>query len=501
MSNKSKSHRKARDNALAELIDAGAMNERLTISIWQRFADESGYSVRQLKRRIRKHIEDVANGSTNEVPSDSGFVVDPDVITAVFLTCGNLASAHRMLDRGGRDDLPSGRHFARSVVAQMGTTSLEYARGGSVTTRETQIYLPMAKVPRGHTLELDHTELPIWVIPDKTKTPVRPWLTTALDVGTRYPMSWVITFGKPSSAEVRACLVQAMTVRLAPDGETLVGGLPQRAVWDRGLEFLAEIITQSCMRLMVIPVALPAYSPQLKPHIERFQGFFKRDCLPCLAGYCDGGMDVRGHSAIASAALGESEFLLEIADWFDWYVTEHVHSSLGCTPLQAWQRDGTPVREAPASQLWEDFLAQKKAVKISKNGVRFDKIDFVAPQLNGHVGRKVEVRYLPNDRTFIEVFLDGSHLCTATPRESLTPEQDLAIKIHRQEERARARARFSTANRQRRSNHTSTQMIDRDKHGNMVVRKSTEEDDDLLSGGAEAMDEILNGEPDAMRLF
>ena len=498
MTNKHKFHRKARDEALTNLIAAGAATGKLPAETWQSFADLSGYSIRHLKRLV----EELSDGShTDPIPGETGFTIDSDVITAVFLTCGNLASAHRLLVREGTENLPSPRHFARCVVQQMGTTSLQYARGGSISTRETQIYLPMRKVTRGHTLELDHAELPIWVVPDSTRTPVRPWLTTALDVGTRYPLSWVITFGSPSSAEVRACLVQAMTVRVAPDGQTLVGGVPMRAVWDRGLEFLAEVITQSCMRLQVIPVALPAYSPQLKPHIERFQGFLKRDALPSLPGYTDGGTDVRGRSAIASAALGESEFLLKVADWIDWYITEHVHASLGCTPLEAWQRDGTVLREAPAAQLWEDFLAQKKGVKVSKNGVRFDTIDFVSGELNGYVGRKVEVRYLPHDRTFVEIFIDGVHLCTAYPRNSLTEDQDLEVKHHRQAERAKAQARFSTANRQRRSTHETTQMIERDKKGKMVVRQNVEAADDLLSGGDEALADLLTGTPDEFRLF
>ena len=499
MANKHKFHREARDEAIESLVSAADAAGEIPPELWRESADQSGYSVRHLKRMVKEVLAATTEGAP--VAFSGGFNVDADVITAVFLTCGNLAGAHRLLLKNERRDLPSARHFARCVTQQLGTTSLEYARGGSVTTRNTQIYLPMRKVTRGHTLELDHTELPIWVVPDKTKTPVRPWLTTALDVGTRYPLSWVITFGTPSSAEVRACMVQAMTVRAAPDGNTFVGGVPMRAVWDRGLEFLAEVITQSCMRLQVIPVALPAYSPQLKPHIERFQGFLKRDALPGLPGYIDGGTDVRGRSAIASAALGESEFLLKIADWIDSYVTEHVHGSLGCTPLEAWQRDGTPIRKAADAQLWEDFLAQKDNVKISKNGVRFDTIDFVAAELNGHVGRKVEVRYLPNDRTFIEVFLDGIHLCTAFPRNDLTEDQDLAIKKHRQAERAKATARFSTANRQRRESCESTQMIDRDKKGNMGVRPTGEEVDDLLLGGEDALKELVTGSNDEGRLF
>lgn len=95
-------------------------------------------------------------------------------------------------------------------------------------------------------MQLDHTELPIWVVPRGHKQAVKPWITAVMDSKTRYLLSWTITFGRPTAAEVRAALMSAMTMRVAPDGETLVGGKPLRAVWDRGVEFLANLITESC---------------------------------------------------------------------------------------------------------------------------------------------------------------------------------------------------------------------------------------------------------------
>jgi putative transposase len=470
-----------RDEALQYLFECKE-NQQLQASHWVKACKMSDYSKRQLMRLIKQR-EDEPDAKP------SGFHLDEACLTAVFLTVGRIAGAYRQLERDGHESLPTLRQFQRIVNKEMGTLMLSYARGGSQFARQFKVYLKTKVVHRNHTWELDHTELPIWVVPHGHKQAVRPWLTVAMDRATRYPMSWVLTFGRPSSEEVRACLIQAITVRVAPDDQTLVGGRPMRAVWDRGLEFLAEAITMSCTRLGVIPVALPAFSPQLKPHLERFWGFLKRDCLASLPGYTDDVRDVRGNSSIASSCLGEGEFLLKLDEWFTWYITEHVHSGIGCTPLQAWQRDGTPLDEVPASQLWLDFLVAKDRVKVRREGVRFHTVDFIAPELIGTVGRKVEVRHLPHDLTFIEVFLDNEHLCTAYPRHASTPEQEQALLEHRKQKMNEATRHSSVANRMRRTNHDSTAPIARNKQGQMVLREV--EHEDLLIDGEEAYLDLI----------
>ena len=151
---------------------------------------------------------------------------------------------------------PSGGRSARRWAP-----SIEYARGGSAGYRDHQLYLRNDYPHRMHSVLLDHTELPIYVVPRGHRTAVKPWITAVMDASTRYILSWVVTFGRPTAEEVRAALVQAMTLRLAADGETVVGGRPLRAVWDRGLEFLATLITESCLRLQVMPIAAGRLQP------------------------------------------------------------------------------------------------------------------------------------------------------------------------------------------------------------------------------------------------
>jgi putative transposase len=455
-------------------------------------AQTCGYSVRHIRRSLQKPTADP--DAPRATATD--LCVSEEVVTAVFLTCGNMAQAYQVLERlnetaqqAERIPLPSPRTFRRKVREAMGT-EIEYARGGSAGYRDHQLYLRNDYPHRMHSVLLDHTELPIFVVPRGHKTAVKPWITAVMDGATRYVLSWVVTFGRPTAEEVRAALVQAMTLRLAPDEETFVGGRPLKAVWDRGLEFLATLITQSCLRLQVMPIALPAYSPHLKGRLERFWRTLKTGLLPQLPGYSEGPHDLRGNHAIADTALGEDEFLLRLDSWMTDYNVNHVVSTMRMTPLQAWRADGTPLDEIAPERLWQDMLVSKDS-KVSKNGIRWDTIDWVAPELVSVIGRHVEIRHLPHDRSFIEVFLDGDHLCTAVPVQDLDEETKQATIERRQAARAQAQKHFTAANRMRGKKHPGTAKLVKGKDGKRLVVDSA---DDLLAGGAQALEELF-GKP------
>jgi putative transposase len=492
MANKPKYMRILLEQEVDRLREIQSANGRITTSDLRAAATASGYTVRHIRRALQ--------GASAAPPEDPVFSVTELVVMAVFLCCGSMAAAYRMIKRQLKAEaedgnpvtlrLPSLRTFQRHVVAQMGTAQLAYARHGSKGFRDAQVYLQQRYAHRMHTVLMDHTELPIYVVPRGFKHAVKPWITMVMDGATRYPLSWVVTFGRPTAEEVRACLIQAMTLRHAPDGVTVVGGRPLKAVWDRGLEFLATLITESCLRLEIMPVALPAYSPHLKGRLERFWGFLKTDLLPPLPGYVEGPRDLRGHTALEGTALGEDEFLPKVAEWMDWYVTDHVNSSTGQTALQAWQADGTPLDPIADERLWLDFLVSKDKCKVSKNGIRWDRLDWVAPELTGVVGRHVEIRYLPHDRTFIEVFLDNQHLCTAEPNHLLSDETSHQVLVRRQQARQDARARFTQANRLRRNGADDPHKLTIDKNGKRVV-VDVAAAEDLLTGGADALRDLL----------
>ena len=61
--------------------------------------------------------------------------------------------------------------------------------------------------------------------------------------------------------------------------------------------------------------------------------------------------------------------------------------------------------------------------RFSKNGVRFKSIDYTHEGLGKLVGKRVSVKYLPNDHSFLDIYLDGQFVCTAIPHARLSKDQ------------------------------------------------------------------------------
>jgi len=104
-------------------------------------------------------------------------------------------------------------------------------------------------------------------------------------------------------------------------------------MWDCGLEFLFNMIIESCLCMDVIFVVLLVYSLNLKGCFERFWGFLKIDVLFHLFGYIDGLYDLCGNIFLVGVVLGEDEFFMKFVDWMDWYIIEYIYSVIGMTVL------------------------------------------------------------------------------------------------------------------------------------------------------------------------
>ena len=68
------------------------------------------------------------------------------------------------------------RSYRRYVTDQLGAQLLAVAKDGPRQLRATTGVLPREKETRGYTYMLDHTELPIWVVPNGYRRPNRPWM-------------------------------------------------------------------------------------------------------------------------------------------------------------------------------------------------------------------------------------------------------------------------------------------------------------------------------------
>jgi hypothetical protein len=149
--------------------------------------------------------------------------------------------------------------------------------------------------------------------------------------------------------------------------------------------------------------------------------------------------------------LAEGLFSHCFAEWITEYNTVRMHGELGGqTPLARWCEDATPLREVPAEALRWMLMADVERT-VNKDGVHFERVRFIAPELNGLVGDRVQVRYTPHDLRRIEIFRGDQWLCSAYPQDELTPEQRSAVLERRHADAAELGRRQRRASRRARA--------------------------------------------------
>lgn len=97
----------------------------------------------------------------------------------------------------------------------------------------------------------------------------------------------------------------------------------------------------------------------------------------------------------------------------------------GRTPVQAWAADSTPLQEIEPDVLRQAMLRYDgRPLTINGDGVHFRNRVYVAAGMVGRRGHKVRIRYLDQNRSFIEVYdLDGNHLFRADDRNATPVEE------------------------------------------------------------------------------
>lgn len=344
--------------------------------------------------------------------------------------------------------------------------------------RSAQVYLTRPPTPRNQVWEADHKDLPILVLPPRGPA-VRPWLTSVIDDGTRALVGWALSL-VPHSGTVLTALRMAL---VHDEARGPFGGIPAQVRIDRGLDFAAGVIRDALAALVIDPHRLPGFTPHRKGKVERIHLTIEQTLLCGLPGYTHGPRDAAGElygpisdspaaraaaaqaaQAVGAAAAGGGmvaggpmrieRFAALFASWVGWYNAERPHSMLdGLTPLRAWDADPSAVRRVSPERVRHLLLADAQR-RIGKDGIRFNGLRYLAPELQGRVGQLVQARHMPHDDRFVEVYLDGAHLCTAYPSGQLREEQVEAFREH-----ARAEARRLGAARRRASRRAREELV------------------------------------------
>jgi hypothetical protein len=294
------------------------------------------------------------------------------------------------------------------------------------------VYNTFQDVPKMALLHMDHKQIPISVIDEKTGEIKKVWATKYVDRATRYVFPIVITEGEgvggdPNSESVIAGMAQVL---IGEDVDGVhVGGEFKVLQLDNALAHSSEALTNGASTFGVMVRFIPRRMPWRNGIVERVNRTYDQEFYNEFVGFTRASKPFSGELWTADDLSTVDELELALEEFRIHYNTTRPHSALGGrTPLQAWIEEDTEIRQVDHALVRHAFMAEERPRSLSKNGVRFRGIDYVHPTaFHGHVGRKVNVRYLPNDRSFIAVYLGGQFLCEAHPAKHLTQEQRFEI--------------------------------------------------------------------------
>lgn len=332
---------------------------------------------------------------------------------------GNIAALRRArLARG--EPVPPLRTLQRAFARDLSPAQAAFAVDGVEGRRRHEVYLRWEPVRRNALWEADHKQLPVHVLMKRAIRPIMPWVTIFLDGFSRLIMGWALS-AQPNTGTVLAALRQGMVID--PERGPF-GGVPEVLRPDNGLEFVNNTLRRVCGIIGSELRPAPPWVPTGKGKVERVNRTAEQTLVCGLPFYTDGPRAADGRLFGPDTPPMTFELFVDLfAAWVTDYNTVRPHRALGGqTPLQRWNSDPSPIRVIPAEELRFLLMAGEGRI-IQRDGVSFDSIFFISPEMNGWGGVEVEVRYMPHDLRTVEIFRDDKWWCTAYPQNALSEEQ------------------------------------------------------------------------------
>jgi putative transposase len=202
-------------------------------------------------------------------------------------------------------------------------------------------------------------------------------------------------------------------------------GMPYSIKTDNGADYASNAMQNACAVLAIWQEFCPPYSPEKKPHVERFLGTFNHDWLPTLPGYA--GHNVETRQAIRSQRsfadnrtkpdrtveirLTSEEFQNACTNWVAEY-NDRIHGSLGMhSPNTYWNAAGFFARKPELRNL-DLLLSFQGTRKVLKSGISFGGGMYIAGDLLP--GDEVKISIDAADMGRIYVFdMLGNFICEA----------------------------------------------------------------------------------------
>lgn len=265
-------------------------------------------------------------------------------------------------------------------------------------------------------VHMDHTPLDIELISSRTGRPCgRPWMSIAIDAYTRRIVGMYLTFDPPSYRS---------NMMLLRDIVRRYKRLPQFIVVDNGADFRSHDFECFCAVMQIHVRFRPAGRPRHGAVMERVFGRLHSEYIHNLAGNTKALKNVRqstGKFLPSRLAEWSLDILYHgVQYWAFTYYDDVVHSTLGMSPREAYERSiqHAGEREHRIVTLTQDFLIlscptvgrtglrtvdRQRGIKVHANYFYWCP-EFRDPKLDG---KKVPVRYDPWDISTVYVQING----------------------------------------------------------------------------------------------
>jgi len=234
----------------------------------------------------------------------------------------------------------------------------------------------------------------------------------------------------PSS---KAVSVAALTRRSILDW-----GVPEVAKTDNGSDYVSRHMVRVFEGLGIEQKLCPPFTPEAKPHIERFFHTFLHDIVEFMPGYIGHNVaqrkDIEARRSFADRLMKKgaevelkmtSEELQVVCDrWCNAMYHQNPHSSLGGrTPTEVARAWPHPIRRITDERALDILLSEAPGDggirTVSKKGIKVDNVHYIAPEIAAlNVGSKVRVLLDATDYGTIHLFHAegdqvGEFICSA----------------------------------------------------------------------------------------
>ena len=236
-------------------------------------------------------------------------------------------------------------------------------------------------------------------------------------------------------------------------------GVPENFVRDNGKDYVCNQVNTALENLAVNAITLPPFSPEKKPHIERFFRSMSMSLFEESAGYI--GHNVADRKAIESRRTFAKRMMNQGSDpirlnltaeglqnlidqWIENIYHQRVHSGIGTTPENKAAQSTVPIRRVEDERALDILLLPCGTRTVQSFGISYENGKYQSPQFASWVGKQVHVRRDIENAGALYVFDMGhNYICTAVDSSLIdmtTAEHKAAQKLQRQRVREKVNA-------------------------------------------------------------